>query len=213
MSSHNLQDWRRACRYLSDRFYGSMERNDSGEESVAFITHDSLVTIWKGDAEGVSRSPFRIFVASVCDISFEMFCHKLICLVSTLIYVGWEHWEIFEEKLRTRPDFPCDEDLPLNTDKLAILFEMDPANGRFRDPAAGKFKLLQHEFNPVLIEEGETHKFSRQVRLPFLSEDSFNNSGCYGEVSRVHIAPGYFKYKYHGVWQVCLPSLATICVI
>lgn len=204
---NDYRSWDDILKSVPDQVDGKWYNTDpSDEPNSHFITRDQLDDIWCRSPISSSdrRTPFEIF-SSVFNTNIEPdeFKKKLICLISALVYVGWN--------ARTFQGRPCgltseglsvpgaasisitDADLPLPVEVIKSLL----------GNSAWKFRINQFAFSPAVITKGlqKAQWCPEGTRLPFepvrgdeLSPISSTGvrSGWYGDVKPVRIIKGYY---------------------
>ena len=157
----------------------SMHRQENSARM--FICKHDLEQIWKGSPS--IKNIFPNFNTDECEYVIK----ECICILSTLVFIGWSDWSLF------RPDIIRaklkDTDLPFKDTSFLKSFL------KTSEPA---FSYYQHSFTPVVIEKWrETHiqPIPPELYLPFIEAPDLMGKGGYGSVTRRVIAPRCLEDK------------------
>lgn len=154
----------------------------NNKPSEKFITSASLEGIWTD----TRLEEFVYLIKPGFDRDQIPFVKKnLLRTLSILAYIRWtEKWELFGTIFLHRKD-RLDDRIPYYT--LDTLKE-------FLSPIdASLFNSERWTFYPILLEEGKSHEFSGDWRLPFINPESSPIAiGGYGQVTQELIASRQF---------------------
>lgn len=203
----DYRSWDDVLRSVPDQIDSKWYNTDDLDEPNShFITRDQLDDIWCRSRVSSTdpRTPFEVFVSVFnTDVDPTEFNKKLVCLISALVYVGWN--------ARTPQGRLCgltseglsipgaasisitDADLPLPLQVIRSLL----------GNSTWKFRINQFAFSPAVITKGlqKAQWCPEGTRLPFepvrgdeLSSISSTaiRSGWYGDVKPVRIIKGYY---------------------
>jgi hypothetical protein len=115
---------------------------------------------------------------------------ELLKVVSILVYIHWKRWSdfraiFFDESGSPRID-RTDNALPFTLEALE--------KPHFLSNYANLFYDNQYVFLPILIKEDRDLVVEHNYRLPIILESRDVDTGSYGEVTRVAIAKGQFRF-------------------
>lgn len=154
----------------------------NNKPSEKFITYASLEDIWTDNRLG----EFVYLVRPGFDRDQIPFVKKkLLRTLSILVYIRWtEKWELFGSIFLHRND-RLDDRIPYYT--------LDTLNEFLSPIDASLFNSERWTFYPILLEEGKSHEFSGDWRLPFINPESSPIAiGGYGQVTKELIASRQF---------------------
>ncbi len=142
------------------------------------LQHPAHTFICKHDLDQVwADHPLRLIFPKFTLEEQESVRRDYICVLSILIYIGWN------DMSRFRPLFlrePGHDDASLPFTDLGILGTSEQV-----------FLSYQRAFKPVVIEEHNARhlqEISAEDRLPFINEPEFMGNGGYGSVTKRVIA-------------------------
>ena len=173
---------------IENAITGILERKEN--ENEQFACEHKLKIVWDKD-----HRLEKLLGKHLSLEQLEFVRENLIKVLSTLIWIDWHRWTEFQrifldhydgEGRRDRLDnsFPIEDG-----DKLAhSSFLADSASARH-------FRVHQHVFLPIFIEEHEDQTYPKTRRLPFVNESGDIREGSYGRVSKEIVACRYFVHK------------------
>jgi hypothetical protein len=182
----------------------SMQRSTAAEvwELKDFITSDDLNDrVWKQPLSNgfFALDSIRSDIPFLRNTPETIILKEFIRVISILVWMEWprSNWNGLDQLLQRSWLAHQPINGPQATFQLRdpnIPFSIQDLERAFPDAQqATRFMTIQFPFCPTLIVENEHLERPHAIRLPFITETDRNTDGAYGEVTKVTVAPGYFK--------------------